>query len=232
MHARAGAGEPNCILSWFCLAYATNSFERVRRNILARDQDARRVRELDHVREVGDRIVQRLLAVDRRHRRHRRLPAEQERVAVGRSLRDPIGAGHAARAADVLDDDLLAECFAQARAMMRPTVSTGPPAAYGTIMVTGRVGQSCARAAPEKARTPASAATDRRTHRVSQYLITTSRSVPDSAPHASPDRPSIWRTAAPRLFDGKLSNFSVAGSKRRIALAMKSVTQTLSFSST
>src|SRR5262245_40400527 len=29
-------------------------------------------------------------------------------------------------------------------AMMRPTVSTGPPAAYGTTTVTGRVGQSCA----------------------------------------------------------------------------------------
>src|SRR5262245_26485034 len=32
-------------------------------------------------------------------------------------------------------------------AMMRPTVSIGPPAAYGTTSVTGRVGHSCASAA-------------------------------------------------------------------------------------
>ena len=61
---------------------------------------------------------------------------------------------------------------------------------------------------------------------------TTSRSVPDSAPQTSPGRPSSWRTEAPRLLLGKLSNFSVAGSKRTIALARKSVSQTLSLSST
>ena len=42
----------------------------------------------------------------------------------------------------------------------------------------------------------------------------TRRSRPDSAPHASPERPSIWRTLAPSRFEGKLSNFSVSGSKR------------------
>jgi len=47
-----------------------------------------------------------------------------------------------------------------------------------------------------------------------------------------PARPSICRTAAPRLFDWNVSNRPVAGSKRRIALATKSVTHTLSFSST
>jgi hypothetical protein len=65
-----------------------------------------------------------------------------------------------------------------------------------------------------------------------QSRTTTSRSVPDSAPHASPGRPSIWRTEAARLLLGKLSNFSVTGSKRTMALAVKSVSQTLSLSST
>ena len=55
----------------------------------------------------------------------------------------------------------------------------------------------------------------------------TSRSRPDSAPHTSPDRPSIWRTLAPER-PGTLSNFSLTGSKRTIALVLQSVSQTLS----
>ena len=60
----------------------------------------------------------------------------------------------------------------------------------------------------------------------------TSRSVPDSAPHASPLRPSICRTLASGRFDGKLVNFSVAGSKRTMALLTQSVSQTPSSAST
>src|SRR6202022_3778471 len=60
----------------------------------------------------------------------------------------------------------------------------------------------------------------------------TSRSDPDSAPQASPDRPSIWRTLARSWFEGKLSNFSVTGSNRTMALMLQSVSQTLSLSST
>ena len=75
---------------------------------------------------------------------------------------------------------------------------------------------------------PAAAASDA----PDQYLISTSRLLPDSAPQASPGRPSIWRTCAPRWLLGKLSNFSVAGSNRTIELVMKSVSQTLSCSST
>src|SRR6185437_968181 len=59
-------------------------------------------------------------------------------------------------------------------------------------------------------------------------LTTTSRSTPDSAPQTSPGRPSSCRTDAPRLSLGKPSNVSETGSKRRMALARKSVTQTLS----
>ena len=65
-----------------------------------------------------------------------------------------------------------------------------------------------------------------------QSLTTTSRSTPDSAPHTSPGRPSNCRTDAPRLSLGKLSNVSVAGSNRWMALALKSVTHTLSLLST
>ena len=61
---------------------------------------------------------------------------------------------------------------------------------------------------------------------------TTSRSTPDSAPQASPGRPSIWRTAAFARVDSKDWNVSVSGSNRRTAFWPKSVTQTASSSST
>src|SRR5438045_1474076 len=62
--------------------------------------------------------------------------------------------------------------------------------------------------------------------------IITRRSTSDSAPHASPERPSIWRTSAFARVDGKLSNFSVAGSNLTMAFAAQSVSHTLSLSST
>src|SRR5262249_40636362 len=46
--------------------------------------------------------------------------------------------------------------------------------------------------------------------RCAQSRITTSRSLPDSPPQASPGRPSIWRTLAPRLSLGKVSKRSLA----------------------
>src|SRR5262249_60081646 len=58
------------------------------------------------------------------------------------------------------------------------------------------------------------------------------RSVPDSAIHASPLRPSSWRTLAPGLSLGKLSKVSDSGSKRTTALAAQSVSHTLSSGST
>src|SRR5262249_34196923 len=65
-----------------------------------------------------------------------------------------------------------------------------------------------------------------------QSRITTSRSVPDSPPHASPGRPSIWRTFAFFLSLGKVVKVSVLGSKRCTALAGQSVAHTRSPSST
>src|SRR5712671_3509240 len=61
---------------------------------------------------------------------------------------------------------------------------------------------------------------------------TKSLSAPDSAPQTSPLRPASCRTPASRSGSGKDSNFSVLGSKRMIAFAPQSLTQTASVSST
>ena len=65
-----------------------------------------------------------------------------------------------------------------------------------------------------------------------QSRTTTRRSLPDSPPQASPGRPCISRTSAPRLSLGKVAKVSVAGSKRCSALAGQSVAHTRSLSST
>src|SRR5947208_1392950 len=93
--------------------------------------------------------------------------AEHELVAVGRRLGDAGGAGHAARAAHIFNDDLLPQKPGKAGARMRATVSAGPPAANGTTMVTGRVGQSWDSAGP-RLRT-ASATTTNRISRAIQF---------------------------------------------------------------
>ncbi len=70
---------------------------------------------LDHHRdrrEIGDRVVERLL-VEHLAEGVRALVAEQEHRAVGRRLGDARGAVHAAGAADILDDHLLAEPLGQ-----------------------------------------------------------------------------------------------------------------------
>jgi hypothetical protein len=63
-------------------------------------------------------------------------------------------------------------------------------------------------------------------------VTTTSRSIADSAPQTSPGRPWSCRTAAPALGRAAEANVSVAGSKRTIVFAPKSVNQTASRSST
>src|SRR5207248_3369780 len=63
-------------------------------------------------------------------------------------------------------------------------------------------------------------------------LIMKSLSAPDSAPQTSPLRPASCRTLAPRSGSGTDSNFSVLGSKRKIAFAPQSLTHTASVSST
>ena len=61
-------------------------------------------------------------------------------VAVRRGARDLCGRGVAARAADVLDIELLAERSESFCATMRPITSLGPPAAKPTTTRTGLFG--------------------------------------------------------------------------------------------
>ena len=69
--------------------------------------------------------------------------------------------------------------------------------------------------------------------RASQPSMTrTSLSTADSAPHSSPGRPRSWRTEASGLGSSMASNASVAGSNLTIAFPPKSVSQTMSRSST
>ena len=85
------------------------------------------------VRQLGDRLVHGV--------RERR---EQQRIAVGRRARDDLGADDAARAAAVVDDDLLAERGVRRALKNRAMMSLPPPAGNATMMRTGRVGKSCA----------------------------------------------------------------------------------------
>ena len=59
----------------------------------------------------------------------------EERVAVGLRLGDPSGAERAARASDVLNDNLLTRVRDIGSAISRVTVSVGPPAENGTTIV-------------------------------------------------------------------------------------------------
>src|SRR5207244_8674923 len=117
--------------------------------------------------------------------------------------------------------------FAQCYAMYGGTTSASDVTAIRTPI---------RRVSAPSARTPDAApprGLPRRSSRGSYLAGTiTSRSLPDSAPQASPARPSICRTSALRRSEGKLSNFSVTGSNLTIALIDQSVSQTLSRSST
>ena len=68
------------------------------------------------------------------------------RVAVGFGLGDRVGAGVAARARLVLDDEGLAELLLQAVGDQRPTMSGVEPAPNGMKIFTGFTGHSCASA--------------------------------------------------------------------------------------
>ena len=113
MHARAHAGRAVLHALLVRLRVGDELGERVGGEILARDQDARGIRHQADEREVGCRVVERIFVEDLVLREVGEA-AEQERIAVGRGLHHAVRAGHAAGAADVLDDHLLAEHAAQA----------------------------------------------------------------------------------------------------------------------
>jgi len=84
--------------------------------------------------------------------------ADLERVAVGRRPDDARATRHAAGGADVLDDDRLAEELAHAlRLDAGGRIDARRRPGTGTTRVRGRVGKSCALAAPGNAGTPISA---------------------------------------------------------------------------
>ena len=76
------------------------------------DQHVRRDRDERDRREVLHRVVRHLRVKARVHR-VRRQRAHQDRVAVGRRLRDEVGADVAARAGPVVDDNALAPVLAR-----------------------------------------------------------------------------------------------------------------------
>ena len=114
MGGGAGARRAKLHLRVVRLGVGDELLEIRRRQVLAHDQDQRHVRQQTDRREISRRVVERLLV----HGLALGMGADSanhEGVAVRRRISDPPGAGHAARAADVLDHDLLPQDLAHAR---------------------------------------------------------------------------------------------------------------------
>ena len=113
MGRRAGARRPVAHLVLVLLGVFDEFLEIVDRQVLAHDQHRRDFGNQRDRREIGRRVVERPL-VERLVLGVGADRAELDRVAVRRRLGDAQAAGHAAGAADIFDDDLLAEHFAHA----------------------------------------------------------------------------------------------------------------------
>ena len=83
------------------------------RQILAREQDQRRLSDQHDGREIGRGVVERSF-IERLICGMGADIAEHELIAVRRRLRHARSAGHAARAAHILDDDLLPQKLGKA----------------------------------------------------------------------------------------------------------------------
>ena len=111
--AEPAPAEPILHLALIGFGVGDEFLEIVHRQVRPGDDRDRSYREIGHRREIGLHIVERLL-VERLVLRMRADAAEHHRVAVRLGIGDALGTGHATGAADVLDDDLLAEQFAHA----------------------------------------------------------------------------------------------------------------------
>ena len=114
MRGRTGAAGRVHHLALVGLGVGDELLEVVRRQVLLGHQQQRRVGDEGHRLEIVRRVIGRLLV----HRVADRMGAdrgEHEQVAVGRRLRHPQRAGHAAAARLVLDHDGLAQRFGQRR---------------------------------------------------------------------------------------------------------------------
>ena len=140
MGCRAGAGRAERHLRLVLLGVGDEFLEVVDRQVLARDQRDRHLGDQGDRREVGRRVVERLLveglvlrvgadacrarSCSRRAALARRVPSRSCRRRRRRFR--PRPAGRAVRSC--------------AAATTRPIRSVGPPAANGMTMVTGRLG--------------------------------------------------------------------------------------------
>ena len=114
MRGGARAGRAELHLGLVGLGVGDEFLEVLDRQVLAHQERDRNLGDQRHRREVGHRVVERLL-VERLALRLGADGAEQHGVAVGPGVGHAPAAGLAAGAADVLDDHVLAEHFAHAR---------------------------------------------------------------------------------------------------------------------
>jgi hypothetical protein len=93
-----------------------NEFLQILRGeVLAREQNERRLGDQDHRCEIGRGIIKRI-PVERLIGSMRTHIAQDEQVPVRRGFGHTRAADHASRAADILDDDLLAQEIRNSRA--------------------------------------------------------------------------------------------------------------------
>ena len=95
-------------------------------------------RERTHCGEIAHRVVRDFHDIGVDHKLGH--CTDEQGVAVGRGLRRQFSADGAARTGAVVDDDLLAELFAEFWPMTRAIKSTDPPGAQATTKRTGREG--------------------------------------------------------------------------------------------
>ena len=113
MRGRADAGRAVVQLARIGLGIGDELLERVGRKFLAHDHDQRNFGDQRHRREIVQRIVQRLVAIELRIGVGGD-GAEQRRVAVRRGLGDALAAQRPAAAADIFHHHALAEDRAHA----------------------------------------------------------------------------------------------------------------------
>ena len=139
------------------LSQATSSLQVVRRQRLARRHPVRHVRQHRDRRKIGQHVERQRVDRARDH-----VLAERARCRACSRRAPSAHAGdrqRAAGAADVLDDDRLAERAFMCSTMMRASASAAPPAGNGTTRVIGRDGKVCACAPARPASTASATAT-------------------------------------------------------------------------
>ena len=113
MRSRAGAARSELHRSLILFGIGGKLLQIAHRQILAREDNDRHFRNQCDRREVGHGIVGRMI-IEPLVLRVGAYRTDPYRVTVGPGVREPLHAGHAARAGDVLDDDGLPKDFPHA----------------------------------------------------------------------------------------------------------------------